>query len=316
MTGGAGAIGSNLVRRLLGYGHDVVVVDDLSSGRRSGVPEGAELVVGSVTDGTVIDAAFASGPELVFHLAARFANQNSVDHPEDDLRVSGVGTLRVLERAVATGVRKVLVTSSSCVYGNGPSDDELGVHFATETPYAMTKMLAEGYARFFAAHHGLDTVIVRPFNTYGPGEHPGRYRNVIPNFLEAAIRQEPLVVTGTGDETRDFTFVEDTVAGMVLAMDAETAPGDVFNIASGVETRIVDLARAINELVGNPAGVVHQPRRDWDATTRRRGSIDRARAVLGYEPSVSLEIGLRRTHDWLRRILDEEAGGAHRTTTV
>ena len=302
VTGGAGAIGSHLVARLVAGGHEVTVIDDLSSGRRDLVPDAVRLVVGSITDDAALDDAFAGYPERVAHLAARFANQNSVEHPREDLAVNGLGTLVVLDRSVKASVEKVLVVSSSCVYRPAVVLDEHAPGRSYDTPYAITKSLSEDYARFFAAQHGLDTVIVRPFNAYGPHEHPGRYRNVIPNFFALAMRGEPLQITGTGEESRDFTYVTDIAAGMEAALLLPTDPGAVFNLASGREVRIGELARRINELTGNEGGVQHVPRRQWDSTLSRRASIALAREVLGYEPSVTIVDGLARTYDWFRTL--------------
>jgi UDP-glucose 4-epimerase len=299
VTGGAGAIGSHLVARLLGDGHEVTAFDDLSSGSAELVVADATLVEGSIVDPEALATALADGPEFVFHLAARFANQNSVDHPVDDLLVNGLGTLAVLDGALASGVRKVLITSSSCVY-EGTELKEASPGWSHQTPYAITKALGEQYARFFADHNGLDVVVVRPFNSYGPHELPGPYRNVIPNFIATAMRGEPLTITGTGEETRDFTYVGDIVDGMVLAQFGDTDPGEVFNLGSGRPIRIMDLAERINRLVGNTAGVQLVQRRSWDGTRHRLAVIDRARTRLGFEPSVSLDDGLAATHEWLR----------------
>jgi UDP-glucose 4-epimerase len=301
VTGGAGAIGSHLVTELLADGHAVTVLDDLSSGRSELVPSGARLVVGSVVDDAALDDALLDSPDLVAHLAARFANQNSVDSPRDDLMVNGLGSLMVLERSLAAGVAKVLVVSSSCVYPIGELLAEPMLGRSHDTPYAITKSLTEEYARFFADHHGLDTVIIRPFNAYGPHELPGPYRNVIPNFFRTAMSGAPLRITGS-EETRDFTFVTDIAHGMALALVRPTTPGDAFNLASGRRVRIVDLANAINELTGNAAGIEYAPRRSWDSTIDRRAAIDHARDVLGYSPTVGLEDGLARTHEWLRSV--------------
>ena len=285
---------------LLAAGHQVTVLDDLSSGRRDLVPEGAELIEGSVADPEALAGAFAKAdPEYVFHLAALFANQNSVEHPQLDLEVNGRGTLAVLETARERGVRKVLYVSSSCVYGDHELMREDESELRPHTPYAITKLLGERYCSFFAEQHGLDVVSVRLFNAYGPGELPGRYRNVIPNFFGRAFAGEPLMITGTGEETRDFTFNGDTVAGMVGAMIGATEPGSVFNLGSGRETRIVDVATAVNALVGNPAGVEYVPRRSWDTVTRRLGDVARARETFGYDPRTTLDEGLERTHAWL-----------------
>jgi UDP-glucose 4-epimerase len=205
-----------------------------------------------------------------------------------------------LERAKAGGVAKVLYTSSSCVYGNKAVMREDDVDFQLDTPYAITKLLGERYCRFWSGFHGLDTVIVRLFNTYGPHEYPGRYRNVIPNFLKLAMEGKPLPITGTGEETRDFNYVEDTVAGIVAAMTRSTTPGDVFNIASGRETRIIDLANAINAVTGNAGGVAFLPRRGWDHVASRRGDASKAERMLGHGSRVGLAEGLERTHAWLK----------------
>ena len=200
ITGGAGAIGSNLASELCARGNEVVVLDDLSSGYRELVPSAARLIEGSVTDDGAIAAAFAAAPDYVIHAAALFANQNSVDHPRDDLLVNGLGLIKVLESCKAARVRKVLFCSSSCVYG-GKSvmrEDDLELH--PDTPYAITKWLGERYIRYWADYQELNAVSVRLFNIYGPGERPGRYRNVIPNFIDLALRGEPLTITGTGEE--------------------------------------------------------------------------------------------------------------------
>ncbi len=299
VTGGAGAIGSNLAAELLARGHDVTILDDLSSGHRALIPSRAAFVDGSVTDDAALTKAFANTPERVFHLAALFANQNSVDHPDRDLTVNGLGVVKVLEHAKRSGVAKVLYTSSSCVYGNKPVMRETDLDFKPDTPYAITKLLGEQYCRFWSDMHKLDTVMVRLFNTYGPGEHPGRYRNVIPNFMAMALRGEALPITGTGEETRDFNFVADTVAGMILAMETPTIAGDVFNLASGSETTIAKLAETINKLTGNRAGIDFKPRRGWDHVLTRRGDTTKAERILGYKPKVTIEDGLARTHAWL-----------------
>lgn len=302
VTGGAGALGSNLAARLLEDGHDVTILDDLSSGHRELIPTGAEFLLGSVANDNDVARAFARRPEYVAHLAALFANQNSVEHPQVDLVVNGSGTLRVLEAALAHGTRKVLYTSSSCVYGDDPVMHELDTHLRPHTPYAITKLLGERYCTFFAEHDELDVVSVRLFNAYGPLEYPGKYRNVIPNFFDRAFNRLPLVITGSGEETRDFTFNGDVVGGMIAALHASTVPGSVFNLGSGRETSIRDVAQAINELTGNDAGIELVPRRRWDKVARRRADIGAARTTLGYDPQTTLEDGLARTHEWLSTV--------------
>jgi UDP-glucose 4-epimerase len=300
VTGGSGAIGSNLCRRLLDDGCHVVVLDDLSSGSAELLDRRAVFVRGSVCNAEDINEAFSHKPQFVFHLAALFANQNSVDHPEKDLSVNGGGTLNVLRAASDSGVEKLLFTSSSCVYGNQSCMREDAALGDLDTPYAMTKYLGDQYCKFWTRFHGLDTVMVRLFNSYGPGEFPGKYRNVIPNFLRLAIRGEPLPITGTGDEVRDFNFAKDAVDGMCRAMFSTTKPGDVFNIAGGRGTKIADLAAMINRVSGNPSGVTYIPSRKWDSVVTRIGIIDKAKAELGYMPKTSLEDGIAATYEWMR----------------
>jgi UDP-glucose 4-epimerase len=302
ITGGAGAIGSNLAQDLCGRGNDVVVLDDLSSGHRDQVPEAARFIEGSITDDAAIAAAFDPAPDYVVHTAALFANQNSVDHPQDDLLVNGLGLVKVLERCRSASVRKVLFTSSSCVYGGKAVMREDDLDLKPDTPYAITKWLGERYIRYWAEFYGLNAVSVRLFNVYGPGERPGRYRNVIPNFFALALKGEPLTITGTGEETRDFTFVKDATAGMLGALTADTRRGDVFNLGSGKATTVLELATKINALTGNPAAIRFAPRRDWDHVPHRLCDNSHAGAVFGFRTTVALDEGLRETYRWLKQI--------------
>lgn len=303
VTGGAGFVGSNLVRELIRMQHEVFVVDDLSSGHEVLVDAKARFVRGSIIDDQVLDTCFAFKPEYVFHLAALFANQNSVDHPDVDLNVNGLGTIKILDRCTKSMVKKVLYVSSSCVYGGMEVMDESTEAYYPDTPYAITKLLGEQYAKFWAHHHKLDVVMVRLFNTYGPGEYPGKYRNVIPNFIRMAMDGKPLPITGTGTETRDFTFVDDTVLGICRAMFATTQPGDVFNLATGVETRILDIANEINRCTGNSAGVEFLPRRSWDAVTRRVARTGKAKEILGFTAQRGITQGIGETCKWVSEAL-------------
>jgi nucleoside-diphosphate-sugar epimerase len=311
ITGGAGCIGSNLIKALLAHRPArILVVDDLSSASRWNVPAhpAVRFLQGSVLDDEVLRGAFAEKPEYVYHLAALFANQNSVDHPEQDLLVNGLGTLKVLQFAHLSGVRRFIYASSGCsVYGSQAplplTEDYVSIDL--DTPYQITKLLGELYGNFFFHYYELPVVRARFFNVYGPGEIPGRYRNVIPNFLYWAMRKEPLPITGTGEETRDFTYVDDVVRGLLAAGTSETAVGEAMNLASGRETTVGSLATLINELTGNPAGVRYVERRSWDKITRRRASVEKAERLLGYRPAVEFETGLRRTWEWFTAHWDE-----------
>ncbi|MGC9345764.1 MAG: NAD-dependent epimerase/dehydratase family protein, partial [Candidatus Bathyarchaeales archaeon] len=194
VTGGCGCIGSNLVKALLGAEPERIVVLDDERMKR----------------------VFSFKPDYVFHLAAHFANQNSVDHPETDLLVNGLGTLKTLEYANLVGVEKFVFASSGCsVYGSQAplplKEDFVSLHL--DTPYQINKLVGELYCNYFHDYYGLPVAIARYFNVYGPGEVPGKYRNVIPNFIWWALHKQPLPITGSGEETRDFTFVEDIVDG-------------------------------------------------------------------------------------------------------
>lgn len=306
VTGGAGAIGSNLSAALAAAGASVIILDNLSSAERWNVPSRPNIlfVEGDVRDEVKLKRIFFERPRIVFHLAAFFANQNSVDHPETDLDVNGLGTLRLLEYSVLTGVERFVYASSGCsIYGSSApfplKEDVMSMHLST--PYQITKMLGELYCNFFANHHGLKVVKPRFFNSYGPGEVPGQYRNVIPNFIYWAMKGQPLPITGTGEETRDFTYVGDLVDGLLRAGILESAIGQEFNLASGKEIRIGDLARMINAATGNAAGIRMAERRKWDTKSRLLASIEKARSLIGYEPRTPFDEGLERTIDWFRK---------------
>ncbi len=304
VTGGAGAIGGQLCKKLLREGcQKIIVVDNLHSGFRENVPEGCVFVQGSITDDTTLDKVFAEKPEIIFHLAAHFANQNSVEHPREDQETNIVGTLKVLEHAKQSGVERFVYASSSCVYGaeSGPLK-ETQAPGSLETPYAVSKYAGEEYTRLYYELYGLPTVIVRYFNSFGPGERPGKYRNVIPNFIAKALKGEPLMITGTGDETRDFCFIDDIVRGTIASATVDTAVGGVYNLGSGRETTIRELAEIINRLTDNIAGIQYIPRRSWDHITRRCADISEAKKDCGYEPAVALEDQLKETIQWFRTL--------------
>jgi UDP-glucose 4-epimerase len=305
ITGGAGCIGSNLTRALIKAGAvRITVLDDLSAAAKWNIPAdpAVTFIQGSILDEATLKRAFASRPDFVFHLAAHFANQNSVDNPETDQLVNGLGTLKVLEHSHLAGVKKFVFASSGCsVYGSQAplplKEDFVSLHL--DTPYQITKLLGELYCNFFFNHYKLPVAIARYFNVYGPGEIPGAYRNVIPNFIWWAIHKKPLPITGTGDETRDFTFVDDIVAGTLLLGVVPEAVGDAFNLASETETKVKDIAAMVNKITGNDKGIELVPRRDWDKIIRRRASIEKARKVLGYEPRTAMPDGMKKVYDWI-----------------
>jgi len=307
ITGGAGCIGSNLAAALIkAEAGKIYILDDLSAAEEWNIPQSPAVIFvkGSILDEEILKRVFLQKLDYVFHLAAHFANQNSVDNPETDLLVNGLGTLKILEYSRLAGVSRVVFASSGCsVYGSQaplPLKEDY-VSLRLDTPYQITKLLGELYCYFFHNYYGLPVAIARYFNVYGPGEIPGKYRNVIPNFIWWALHKRPLPITGTGEETRDFTFVEDIVDGTLRLGVFPEAIGDAFNLASEQETRIIDVARMVNELTGNDSGIEFVARRDWDKITRRKASIEKARNVLGYEPKTKIGDGIIRAYEWIKQ---------------
>ncbi len=305
ITGGAGAIGNNLIRKIIDN-NLVIVIDDLSSGSFENLPIHENLIFekGSITNEDALMRCFDKNPNIIIHLAALFANQNSVDHPLLDLEVNTSGTLRLLELARNKGIDRFVYASSSCVYGNKSGALNENMEFHTETPYAVSKLAGEFYCKTYKQLYNIPPVILRFFNSYGPGEREGHYRNVIPNFIARAVRGESLTITGDGTETRDFTFVDDIIQGILLAAKKDDAVGNIFNIGSGKETKIFQLANLINELTNNKAPLKYLPRRNWDHTKNRLANIDSAKNILGYKPKTNLIDGLKLTVDWFKHQLN------------
>ena len=305
VTGGAGAIGSNLVKTLSQLEtKKIIILDDLSSSYEWNIPVNPKVVFikGSVLDDEKLKWAFKEKPQIVYHLAAHFANQNSVDNPETDLIVNGMGILKVLEYAQLVDVDRFIYSSSGCgIYGCDskiPFEEE-DVSIKLCTPYQVTKMIGELYTNYFHSLYNLPIVNARFFNMYGPGEVPGKYRNVIPNFFYWSMKKQPLPITGTGDETRDFCYVGDLVNGLLAMAYYKDAIGEAINLGTNREVKIADLAMWINEITGNEAGIVFKERRNWDKKTRLLASIEKARRILGYEPKMDFKEGLKNIHSWL-----------------
>ena len=316
ITGGTGAIGSNLVKKLSekGDADKIVIIDDNSSGYHNNLikKENIIFVKGSICDNWTLQQAFSHGITHVYHLAANFANQSSVDYPEKDLMTNGLGVIKLLEESVKNNVEKFLYSSSSCVYK--PVDSPFIEHgpIALTTPYAITKLLSEHYVSFYNKFKDLPAVVIRYFNNYGPGDYPGKFRSVICNFFWAALRNEPLIITGDGSETRPFTFVNDIVDGTIIAMEKSESkklenfychPIDendnlIYNIANPEIITIKELAEKINSLCGNTAGIKYEPRRNWDVIPNRSVSAEKAKRELGFEAKVNIDEGLKKTLDW------------------
>lgn len=304
VTGGAGCVGSNLSRKLAELNvNRIIVFDNLSSAYKWNIPtfDNVEFIEGDILDDCALKRVFKEKPDYVFHLAAHFANQNSVDNPEKDLMVNGIGILKVLEYAQLTGVERLIYSSSGCgVYGldSKMPFEEHDISISLHTPYQVTKLLGELYTNYFYNLYDLPIVNARFFNVFGPGEIPGKYRNVIPNFFFWAMTGNALPITGDGSETRDWTYVEDIVDGLLVMGIKEEAIGKAINLGSGRDHRVIDMANIVNELTDNEGNIKYVPRRNWDAKTKLLSSIDRAEILLDYQPKVEFKDGLKKTHKW------------------
>jgi UDP-glucose 4-epimerase len=302
VTGGAGFIGSHLVEALVDRGDDVVVLDNLATGRAENVTRQAKFIEGDVSQADDVIEAIA-GCDVVFHQAALGSVPRSVARPLDTDRANVHGTLTVLSAAKDAGVRRVVLASSSSVYGGAdqvPTPESAPMR--PRSPYAVTKLAGEHYARVFWELHGLETVCLRYFNVFGPRQRPDtQYAAVIPLFVEALLAGEAPVVHGDGHQSRDFTYVADTVAANLLAAEApaEACAGRAFNIARGRPASLLDLLAALTAELGVEVAPVHAPARAGDVR-HSHADIAEARSRLGFEPSVSLEDGLARTLAWFR----------------
>lgn len=311
VTGGGGAIGSNLIialAKLVGTEGKVIVLDNLSAIKTRDSFNVTPLpnilfVQGDVRDDVVLKRVFKEDPSLVFHLAAFFANQNSIDYPEHSADVDILGLIRLLEYSRLARCEKFVYASSGCaIYGSYPElplkEDFISMHLTT--PYQINKMTGEMYCNFYHHHYELPIVNCRFFNSYGPGEVPGQYRNVIPNFIYWAMNGRSLPITGTGEETRDFTYVLDLVQGLIKAGYDQRAVGENFNLASGTEVQIRDLASMVNTASGNSAPIYFKERRKWDTKPRLLASIQKAKELVGYEPFVGFEEGFQTNIEWFQ----------------
>lgn len=303
VTGGAGFIGGHLADACMHAGDTVTCFDDLSGGRPENC-HGAELVVGDVRDPEALATIFR-GAEVVYHLAALGAVPRSVKDPITTDRVNAGGTLAVLVAAREAQVRRVVATSSSSVYGGqGPVPTPEDSPLNPRSPYAVSKVTGEHYCRVFSDLYGLETVVLRPFNVYGPRQRPDSpYAAVIPLFLRAAIEGIRPVIHGDGGQSRDFTYVEDCARLFRLAAAAPSGEvsGRAYNAAGGGEITVADLWKEICALQGRGADPEFVEARAGDVR-RSRADLTAAQRDLGYEPQVSLREGLKRTLAWAKTV--------------
>jgi len=304
VTGGAGFIGSNLARALLEEGVGVRVLDDFSTGRKEnleGVESDLEIVQGDVRDPDAVRDAVA-GVSVVYHQAAIPSVVRSIHDPTTSHLVNAGGTLNLLIAARESGARRFVYASSSSAYGQ---TDVLPITEDTPpnpmSPYAVAKLAGEHYGRAFFAAYGLPTVALRYFNVFGPRQDPSsEYSALIPRFAASILTGEAPTIFGDGEQSRDFTFIADVVQANRRAADAEGAPGQWFNVGQGGRTTVNELLAMFHTIEpGEHPPAIHGPARVGEAR-HSQADISRARAVLGYEPEVTLEDGLRQTLDWFR----------------
>jgi UDP-glucose 4-epimerase len=332
VVGGAGFVGSNLVRRLLRDEISrVIVIDNLLSAERENLPDDPRIhfVEASIADPAVL-AALADEHDYIWHLATYHGNQSSIANPLEDHENNLITTLRLLERVRDfKALRRFVYAASGCVLAPHtfadaePVEEDGGAPFDLDSPYQISKVVGEFYSVYYHKQHGVPTVRARFQNVYGPGEILGAgrwrgtpatvWRNVVPTFVFRALRGLPLQVDNGGVASRDFIFVEDLIEGLIRCATVGKA-GDVYNLASGMETSIGDLAQLVNRLAGGRSVIESAPARPWDRAGRRVGSTRKSRAEIGFEAHVQLEEGLRRTIAWTQENLDviDRAMAKHR----
>lgn len=322
VVGGAGFVGSNLCRALLAHEPaELTIVDNLLSSDLSNVPDHAAVrfVLGSIADDRVL-ARLPRDIEFVFHLACYHGNQSSIADPIADHDNNTITTLKLFEHLKSySTLKKVVYAAAGCAVAEKTFDDAVAtpedapISLFHDSPYSISKLIGEFYGNYYYVRHGLPFVKARFQNVYGPREILGAgrwrgtphtvWRNVTPTFIWKALHHEALPLDNGGNASRDFIFVEDMARGLMRCAQKGN-PGDVYNLASGAETSIRDLAEMINELTNNPTPVDLRPARDWDRSGKRFGSTEKSKRELGFEASITIREGLARTVAWTRENMD------------
>jgi nucleoside-diphosphate-sugar epimerase len=303
VTGGAGFIGSNTVDELVRRGHSVVVLDDLSSGKEENLADVRNKITyikGSITDIEVVRKAMHEA-EYVLHLAARTSVPRSVKDPIDTNKINIDGTLNVLVAAKELKVKRLVFAASSSAYGETPTLPKVETMQPQPlSPYGVTKYVGELYGQAFGRCYGLENVALRYFNIFGPRQDPGSpYSGVLAKFCTAFLEETQPLVFGDGEQTRDFTYVENAVQANLLACEAPNVSGRVFNVGVGARVSLNDVLRELGKITGKTLVAKYEPPRDGDIRDSQ-ADISQAREFLGYDPQVTFENGLARTFEWYR----------------
>ena len=306
ITGGAGFIGSNLAEASLRMGHQVRVLDNLSTGKRENlvfdeVYPFLEMIEGDICDLITCQRAM-EGIEYVFHEAALPSVQRSVEDPLTSNEVNGGGTLNILIAARDAGVRRVIYAASSSAYGDTPTLPKKEEMVPNPlSPYALQKFIGEQYCRLFFQLYGLETISLRYFNIFGPKQDPNSiYSAVIPRFIDALVSDRPPVIFGDGEQSRDFTYIDNVVHANLLAMDAERTQGEVVNVACGRRVSLNQLLKILQDIIGSHVSPLYEEPRKGDVM-HSLADIKRGKAILNYDPRVGIEEGLRRTVEFFKK---------------
>jgi UDP-glucose 4-epimerase len=306
VTGGAGFIGSNLTEALLKMGHQVRVFDNFSTGKKGNlIFDGAypflEVVEGDVCDFTVCQKAM-EGIEYAFHQAALPSVQRSVEDPMASNAVNTGGTLNLLVSARDAGVRRVIYAASSSAYGDTPTLPKKEEMVPTPlSPYALQKFVGEEYCRLFFQLYGLETISLRYFNIFGPKQDPNSiYSAVIPRFIDALVSGRAPIIYGDGEQSRDFTYIDNVVHANLLAMNIERTHGEVVNVACGRRVSLNQLVKILQDIIGTHVPSLYEEPRKGDVR-HSLADIKRGKAILNYEPRVGIEEGLRRTVEFFQK---------------
>ena len=333
VVGGAGFVGGNLVRQVLADGPaEVVVIDNLLSADRTNVPDVPEVtfIERSINDAEAL-ASIPDDLDYAFHLSTYHGNQSSIADPLADHENNTLTTLKLCERLKEVGsLKKLVYASAGCTVAEKTFDEasatqeDAPVSLYLDSPYQISKIIGELYLNYYYHQYDLPAVKARFQNVFGPGEILGAgrwrgtpatiWRNVTPSFMFRGIKGQPLTVENGGVATRDFIFVDDIGRGLIRCALAGEA-GGVYNLASGAETTILELAERINELTGNKAGLDYHPARSWDRSGKRFGSVEKAESELGFKAQVSFEDGLRQMHEWMVANMDtiDRCVGQHKS---